>query len=61
MEGETKYRERQMCQIILKTITGRTNQRVCCLDRLHSVDKSNQFFFFFKKKVRTKKRNENRY
>lgn len=27
--------------------TGRTNEWVCCLDRLHSDDKSNKVFCFF--------------
>jgi hypothetical protein len=55
-----------MCQIILEK-KGRTNERVCCLDRIHSDDKSNScyvyvFFFLLKKefgkekKVATKKR-----
>jgi hypothetical protein len=56
-----------MCQIILEK-KGRTNERVCCLDRIHSDDKSNivvvcVFFFLLlkkefgkEKKVATKKR-----
>jgi hypothetical protein len=56
MKGEREKIERQHVPNYTRKI-GRTNERVCCLDRIHSDDKSNSCFFFFKKKrVRKKKK-----
>jgi len=35
-----------------KETTGRTNERVCCSDRLYSDDKSKSLFSFFEKKMK---------
>ncbi len=55
MKGEREKIERQHVPNYTRKI-GRTNERVCCLDRIHSDDKSNSCFFFFKKKEFGKKR-----
>jgi hypothetical protein len=56
-KNRERERERQNVPNYTKEheITGRTNERICCLDRLHSDDKSNRLFIFFKKRVRKKK------
>jgi len=41
--------------------TGRTNEWVCCLDRLHSDDKSNKVFCFFLLLKKSTEKNECRY